>query len=62
MSENNQLSAMRHSCEHILMQAMQRLYPNKFLMAMGPSTDDGFYFDFEPINDFKISDEELFNL
>ncbi len=57
MSENNQLSAMRHSCEHILMQAMQRLYPNKFLMAMGPSTDDGFYFDFEPINDFKISDE-----
>lgn len=48
---------MRHSCEHILMQAMQRLYPNKFLMAMGPSTDDGFYFDFEPINDFKISDE-----
>ncbi len=57
MSENNQLSAMRHSCEHVLMQAMHRLYPNKFLMAMGPSTDDGFYFDFEPINDFKISDE-----
>jgi threonyl-tRNA synthetase len=59
MSENNQLSAMRHSCEHVLMQAMQRLYPNKFLMAMGPATDDGFYFDFEPLGDFKISDENF---
>lgn len=59
MSENNSLSTLRHSCEHVLMQAMTRLYPNKFLMAMGPATDDGFYFDFEPINDFKISDENF---
>ncbi len=59
MSENNSLSPLRHSCEHVLMQAMQRLYPNKFLMAMGPSTDDCFYFDFEPLGDFKISDENF---
>lgn len=59
MSENNKLNSLRHSCEHILTQAMMRLYPNKFLMAMGPATDDGFYFDFEPINDFKISDENF---
>ena len=59
MSENNKLHSLRHSCEHVLMQAMMRLYPNKFLMAMGPATDDGFYFDFEPINDFKISDENF---
>lgn len=59
MSENNKLHSLRHSCEHVLMQAMQRLYPDKFLMAMGPATDEGFYFDFEPINDFKISDENF---
>jgi len=53
------LQSIRHSTEHVLTQAMQRLYPNKFLMAMGPSTDDGFYFDFEPIGDFKINDTDF---
>jgi threonyl-tRNA synthetase len=59
MSENNKLTPLRHSCEHVLMQAMQRLYPNKFLMAMGPATSEGFYFDFEPTNNFKISEENF---
>jgi len=38
---------------------MERLFPGKFLMAMGPATDDGFYFDFEPLNDFKISEADF---
>jgi len=62
MSENNQhdqLWKIRHSAEHILTQAMLQLYPNKFHMAMGPATDDGFYFDFEPIGDFKISEDNF---
>lgn len=46
-SQNQQhLWNMRHSAEHILTQAMRNL-GFKFLMAMGPATDDGFYFDFE---------------
>jgi len=53
------LQTIRHSAEHVLTQAMQRLYPNKFLMAMGPATDDGFYFDFEPVGDFKISENDF---
>jgi threonyl-tRNA synthetase len=56
---NSNLSQIRHSAEHVLTQAMQNLYPNKFLMAMGPSTDDGFYFDFEPIGDFKVSENDF---
>jgi len=56
---NSDLQTLRHSAEHILTQAMQRLYPDKFLMAMGPSTDDGFYFDFEPIGNFKISEDDF---
>jgi len=56
---NENLHNLRHSAEHVLTQAMQRLYPNKFLMAMGPATDDGFYFDFEPVGDFKISENDF---
>jgi threonyl-tRNA synthetase len=54
------LHSIRHSAEHILTQAMIRLYgSDKFFMAMGPATDDGFYFDFEPLNGFKISEEDF---
>lgn len=58
-NSNSELQKIRHSAEHILTQAMAKLYPNKFLMAMGPATEEGFYFDFEPINDFKISEENF---
>ncbi len=54
------LKEIRHSSEHVLTQAMQRLFgTDKFYMAMGPATDDGFYFDFEPIGDFKVSEEDF---
>ena len=48
---------MRHSCEHVLMQAMLRLFP-KIKMAMGPATADGFYFDFDP-GPHKISEADF---
>lgn len=38
--------AYRHTCSHILAQAVKRLYPNAKL-AIGPATDDGFYYDFD---------------
>ena len=57
---NDNLYKIRHSAEHILTQAMQRVFgKDKFFMAMGPATDDGFYFDFEPLNDFKISEDDF---
>ncbi len=41
---------MRHSTEHVLTQAMHNLYGrDKIIMAMGPATAEGFYFDFEAI-------------
>jgi threonyl-tRNA synthetase len=58
------LSKMRHSCEHVLTQAMLKLYPG-LLMAMGPAVEDGFYFDFDPRtikiseNDFPKIEEEM---
>jgi len=57
-NSNDQLLKIRHSAEHVLTQAMQELYgADKVVMAMGPATDDGFYFDFEPRGDFKLSSE-----
>lgn len=55
----SELKDLRHSAEHVLTQAMFRLYPGKFLMAMGPATEEGFYFDFEPLNGFKISESDF---
>lgn len=63
MSENNNpqidLHDLRHSAEHILTLAMLRLYPGQFLPAMGPATDEGFYFDFDSVGDFKISEDDF---
>ena len=61
--ENKNLEAMRHSAEHVLTQAMIKLYPG-LKMAMGPATEDGFYFDFDyskQINekDFKKIEREM---
>ncbi|HUS59900.1 MAG TPA: threonine--tRNA ligase [Nevskiaceae bacterium] len=51
------LLAMRHSCEHVLTQAMLKLYPG-IKMAMGPATEEGFYFDFDP-GKVKISEADF---
>lgn len=44
--DKNNLEKIRHSAEHILTMAMRDL-DYKFIMAMGPATENGFYFDFE---------------
>ncbi|NTV24181.1 MAG: threonine--tRNA ligase [Nanoarchaeota archaeon] len=46
---------MWHTSEHILTQAMLKLFPS-VKMAMGPSTDEGFYFDFESDRSFTPDD------
>ncbi|MCL2698805.1 MAG: threonine--tRNA ligase [Defluviitaleaceae bacterium] len=38
--------AFRHTASHVLAQAVLRLYPGVKL-AIGPSTDEGFYYDFD---------------
>lgn len=39
-------AALRHTTSHVLAQAVKRLYPNA-KCAIGPSIEDGFYYDFE---------------
>ena len=51
IENSNQLLKIRHTTEHVLTMAMLKLYgADKVTMAMGPATDDGFYFDFDGVN------------
>jgi len=50
-------SRYRHTVSHIMAQAVRRLYPEtKF--AIGPSIDDGFYYDFDVERPFLPEDLE----
>ena len=40
------LSALRHTASHVLAEAVQHLFPEA-KVAIGPSIDTGFYYDFE---------------
>jgi len=40
------LAAIRHTTSHVLAEAVKRVFPNAKL-AIGPSIDTGFYYDFE---------------
>lgn len=51
------LEALRHTCAHILAQAVSRLYPNASF-AYGPATEKGFYYDID-FGDVKISEDSL---
>ena len=52
-----ELHILRHSCAHVMAQAIQRLYPDADF-AYGPATERGFYYDVD-FGDRKITDEDL---
>src|SRR3954451_13576720 len=47
--EKDALELVRHDYAHILAEAVQNLFPGTQI-TFGPSTDDGFYYDFAPKN------------
>ena len=56
MSENNEFSFENpqyrktywHTCSHVMAQAVKRLWP-EVKLAIGPSIDNGFYYDFDAV-------------
>lgn len=52
------IRTVRHTCSHVLAEAVKRLFPQAKL-AIGPSIDEGFYYDFEAE---PFSREDLDNL
>ncbi len=61
-ASKSDLWKLRHTAEHILHQAVKELYPSIHL-AMGPATEEGFYFDFdsspEGREEVKISEADF---
>ena len=55
--EADALELARHDFAHVLAEAVQRLFPGTQI-TFGPSTDDGFYYDFAPKNR-PFTDEDL---
>ena len=49
------LHIMRHSCAHIMAEAVQELYPGTQI-AFGPATDGGYFYDFELPNNISSDD------
>ena len=46
-----------HTCSHVLAQAMKRLHP-EVKLAIGPSIENGFYYDFDTPRPFTPEDLE----
>ena len=55
--EADALELVRHDYAHILAEAVQAVFPGTQI-TFGPSTDDGFYYDFAP-KDRPFTDEDL---
>ena len=64
MAENNEFSFENeqyrktywHTCSHVMAQAVKRLWP-EVKLAIGPSIDNGFYYDFDA--PFNFTQEDL---
>ncbi len=57
------LDVYRHTCSHVLAQAVKNIYPTA-LLAIGPTIENGFYYDFDfktPISmdDLKKIEDEM---
>ena len=51
------LQTLRHTCSHVLAQAVKRLFPDA-KVAIGPSIEEGFYYDID-LGDYKLTDEDI---
>ena len=51
------LATLRHSTSHVMAQAVKRLWPD-VKVAIGPSIEDGFYYDFAKAEPFTPEDLE----
>ncbi len=53
------ISTLRHSCSHILAQAVKELWP-EVKLGIGPAIEDGFYYDFDTSAVLSAGKKELF--
>ncbi|MGD0466440.1 MAG: threonine--tRNA ligase [Gammaproteobacteria bacterium] len=58
VKEQQDLEVLRHSCAHLLAQAVKQLYP-KAQITIGPSIENGFYYDIYYTEQFTNADLEV---
>ena len=58
MAENEKLQIIRHSCAHVMAEAVKHLFPGTKI-AIGPAIDNGFYYDFDFPADHKITEDDF---
>lgn len=58
MAVDEKLQTMRHSCAHVMAEAVKNLFPGTKI-AIGPAIENGFYYDFDFPKDKKISDADF---
>ncbi|HLD28205.1 MAG TPA: threonine--tRNA ligase [Patescibacteria group bacterium] len=56
---DNKLEIIRHSTSHIMAYAVKELFGDKVKFAIGPTIDDGFYYDFDLGKDKTFSPDDL---
>ena len=55
------LDVLNHSCAHLLASAIKKLYP-KAMFGVGPSIEEGFYYDVNPGDDIKFTESDLLKI
>lgn len=55
--DDQALEILRHSTAHLLAQAVQQLFPGT-QVTIGPTVEDGFYYDFASEHNFSLEDLE----
>lgn len=58
MAENEKIEVIRHSCAHVMAEAIKNLFPGTKI-AIGPAIDNGFYYDFDFPQDHKITEDDF---
>lgn len=58
MAVDQKLQTIRHSCAHVMAEAIVKLFPGTKI-AIGPAIDTGFYYDFLFPTDTKVSDADF---
>ena len=58
MSSNETLDMMRHSCAHVMAEAVLNLFPGTKI-AIGPAIENGFYYDFDFPSDHKLTEADF---
>ena len=58
MAVDEKLQTIRHSCAHVMAEAVLHLFPGTKI-AIGPAIDNGFYYDFDFPTDTKLTETDF---